>query len=201
MIFFFLGLIIFFGAHILTAFARGLRAGVVKAIGEAGYKGLYSIVSTIGLGLIIFGWPAAGAAWPHPLFVPNFAVVPVAFVLMFCALTLLAAAYLPAGRIAAAARHPMLAGVKIWAFAHLLVNGEVRALVLFGAFLAFGVLDRIAVKKRGAPTRAAGPLLNDLLAILVGAGAWVAIFLFLHRHIAGVDLPWSAEARAALLGR
>ncbi|HNR78171.1 MAG TPA: NnrU family protein, partial [Parvularculaceae bacterium] len=103
-------------------------------------------------------------------------------------LILLAAAYLPKGKIAAAAKHPMLAGVKLWAFAHLLVNGEVRSILLFGTFLAFGVIDRIAVKKRNEPTPTAGPVSNDAIAAVAGLGAWLAIFFVLHPYIAGVPL-------------
>jgi uncharacterized membrane protein len=82
----------------------------------------------------------------------------------------------------------MLAGVKLWAFGHLLVNGDVRSLVLFGSFLAYAVIDRIAAKRRGAPTRTAGPVTNDLLAVAVGVIAWAGVAFYLHSHIAGVAL-------------
>ncbi len=107
---------------------------------------------------------------------------------MLIAFVLLAAAQLPKGKIAAATKHPMLAGVKIWAFAHLLVNGEVRSVILFGSFLAYAVIDRIAVNKRGEQTPAAGPVRNDVMAIIVGVALYAAVFLYLHRWIAGVPL-------------
>ncbi|MBY0422030.1 MAG: NnrU family protein [Parvularculaceae bacterium] len=195
---FLLGLIVFFLPHLFTAFLRGAREALMRRIGEGAYKGLYSVVSAIGLALIIVGWPAAGDAFPTPLYVANFALVHVVYVLTLAALVLLAAAYLPAGKIAAAAKHPMLLGVKLWAFAHLLVNGEVRSLILFGSFLAYGVVDRIAVKVRGAPTRAAGPWTNDLVAVLVGGAAWGGVFLFLHPSIAGVPVPGAAQIRALI---
>jgi uncharacterized membrane protein len=108
--------------------------------------------------------------------------------LMLISLIFLASAYAPKGKIAHAAKHPMLLSVKIWAFAHLLVNGEVRSVILFGAFLAYGVLDRIAVKRRGEPVAAAGPAMNDLYSVAIGLAAWLAIYFFLHRYIGGVAL-------------
>lgn len=195
---FVLGLIVFFLPHLYTAFARDARAAMVGRLGEGPYKGLYSLVSLAGLALLVYGWGPAGDAFPTPIYVTNFALVHVVYLLMFVALVLLVAAYLPAGRIAAGVKHPMLAGVKTWAFAHLLVNGDVRSLLLFGSFLAYGVVDRIAVKRRGAPTREAGPWTNDLAAVAVGVVAWVAIVLFLHPHIAGVPVPGAEQLRALL---
>ena len=182
---FLLGLITFFSAHLFTAFARGPRAAIVGKMGEMPYKGLYSLVSLAGFALIIIGWRTADAsilyitpAWTRHL----------TYLLVLIAFVLLAAAYLPAGKIAAATKHPMLAGVKIWAFAHLLVNGEVRSVILFGAFLAYGVIDRIAVKKRGETGRAAGGAVNDILAIAVGVAAYGAVAFYAHKYIAGIAL-------------
>lgn len=198
MIVFILGLIVFFAAHFFTAFARGAREGLVRRLGEGGYKGAYSLVSALGLGLIIVGWPNADS---RILYVTNFAMVHVAMGLMALAFICLAAAYLPAGKLAAALKHPMLAGVKLWAFAHLLVNGDVRSVLLFGSFLAYGVLDRIAVKRRGAPVRAAGPVINDLLATLVGVAAFAAVLLFAHPYIAGVPVPGADILSERIFGR
>ena len=182
---FILGLIVFFATHLATAFARGAREGLVKRLGAGPYKGLYSLVSAIGLGLIVYGWGGADAS---VLYAPPAWLRHVTHLLTLIALVLLAAAYLPKGKIAAAVKHPMLASVKIWAFAHLLANGETRSVILFGAFLVYAVLDRIAVNLRGAPAPAAGPARNDLYAVLVGAGAWAAIYFVLHPYIAGVSL-------------
>ncbi|MEX0645293.1 MAG: NnrU family protein [Parvularculaceae bacterium] len=183
---FVLGLIIFFVPHLATAFARGARGKVVKALGAGPYKGTYSLVSAIGLGLIIWGWGRADAT---VLFVAPALALHVVYLLTLLALIALASAYLPKGRIAAALKHPMLAGVKLWALAHLIVNGDVRSLILFGSFLAYGVLDRIAVKLRNAPTPTAGPVVNDLYAVGVGAAVWAAIYFVLHPYIAGVPIP------------
>lgn len=186
MILFILGLIIFFGTHLFTAAARGQREALVNRLGAGPYKGLYSLVSIAGFALIVIGWPKADAT---VIYVSPYWLVHVVYLLMLIALTLLAAAYLPKGRIARAAKHPMLAAVKIWAFAHLLVNGEVRSLLLFGAFLAYAVFDRIALKRRGEPVPASGPVMNDAIAVGVGAAAWAAIFFWLHPYIAGAPIP------------
>lgn len=185
MMIFILGLIIFFVPHLVTAFARGARAKMVASLGAGPYKGVYSLTSALGLVLIVIGWQTADATalYSTPAWMRY-----VVQLLMLIALILLASAYLPKGKIAAAVKHPMLASVKIWAFAHLLVNGEVRSLILFGSFLAYAVLDRIAVKNRGAPVPAPGPARNDLYPIVIGLAAWFAIYFFLHAYIAGVAL-------------
>lgn len=182
---FILGLLIFFGAHLFTAFARGARASLIAKLGEGPYKGLYSLVSLAGFVLIIIGWRTADAGL---LYVAPGWARHITYALVLIAFILLAAAYLPAGRIAAAAKHPMLAGVKIWALAHLLVNGEIRSVILFGAFLAYAAIDRIAVKKRGETGRAAGPVSNDIIALAIGAVAFAAVAFWGHRYIAGVAL-------------
>lgn len=182
---FLLGLIIFFGAHLWTALARKGREALVAKFGAGPYKGIYSLVSIAGFVLIIVGWPNADAS---VLYTPPAFSRHIAYLLVLVALILLAAAYLPKGKIAAAVKHPMLAAVKVWAFAHLLANGEVRSIILFGAFLAYAVVDRIAVKRRNAPTPAAGSAVNDLFAIAVGAFAWAAIYFQLHLYLAGVAL-------------
>ncbi len=182
---FLLGLVVFFATHLWTALARKGREALIQKLGGGPYKGLYSLVSIAGFALLIIGWRGADAS---VLYAPPAFLKHIAYLLMLMALVLLASAYLPKGKIAAAAKHPMLASVKVWAFAHLLVNGEVRSAILFGAFLVYAVIDRIAVKKRGAPTPQSGPAVNDAIAVAVGAGAWAAIYVALHPYIAGVAL-------------
>lgn len=179
------GLIVFFGAHLFTALARRARGKLVARLGAGPYKGLYSLVSLAGFAMIVWGWRTADA---NVLYAAPEWVKYATQLLVLIALILLASAYLPKGAIAAAAKHPMLASVKLWAFGHLLVNGEVRSILLFGAFLAYAVIDRIAVKRRGEQTPESGPLRNDALAVALGLGAWVAIYFWLHPYIAGVAL-------------
>jgi uncharacterized membrane protein len=182
---FILGLIIFFAVHSFAAFFRKQRDALAASLGAMAFKGLYAVTALAGFALIILGWPKADAT---PLYVAPLYMRHVTFALMPIAIILLAAAYLPSGRIAAAVKHPMLAGVKIWAFAHLLVNGEVRSVLLFGAFLVFAVADRIAVKRRNVPVRAAGPARNDIIAIVTGLAVYALIAFYLHPYIAGVRL-------------
>lgn len=182
---FILGLIVFFATHLWTGLARGPREALKAKLGDMGYRGLYSLVAATGFALIIIGWRSADAT---SLYTPPVWGRHVAYLLMFFALTALAAAYLPKGKIAAALKHPMLASIKIWAFAHLLANGEVRSLILFGTFLAYGVIDRIAAKRRGAAVPEAGPAVNDFIVVAVGAAAWAAIFFFAHGYITGIAL-------------
>ncbi len=179
------GLIIFFGTHLYTAIARAPREALVKKLGAGPYKGLYSLVSLAGFALIVIGWRSADASL---LYTPPEGGRPIAYLLTLFAFIMLAAAYAPKGKIAAAIKHPMLAGVKAWAFAHLLVNGEARSVILFGAFLAYGVIDRIAVKRRGDDGPAPGPWRNDVIAVVAGIAAWAAVYLYLHPLIAGVAL-------------
>ena len=182
---FWLGLIIFLGAHLFVGVMRGPRDSLAAKLGPGPYRGLFSLVSLAGFALIIIGWSDADRT---VIYTTPYWMRHLTYLLMLVSLILLASAYLPTGRIAAAAKHPMLAGVKIWAFGHLLVNGDVRSLALFGGFLAFAVIDRIALKKRNAPTPVAGSGMNDLIAVGVGIVAWLAIYLFLHPYIAGVPI-------------
>jgi len=182
---FILGLIIFFGAHLGMAAARDFRGSLIKSLGAMPYKGLYALVSLVGFVLIVKGWKTADTSilYTTPDFMRH-----VTYSLVLLGFILLAAAYLPAGKIAAAAKHPMLAGVKFWALGHLLVNGDVRSVLLFGSFLAFGVIDRILVKKRGETGRAAGPVTNDIIAVVVGVAAWAGVAFYGHKYITGVAL-------------
>jgi uncharacterized membrane protein len=185
-----LGLILFLGAHLVPTFPR-TRAGLRLSLGENGYKGLFSIVSLIGLVLIVYGFGAARtASWNMVLWSPPVWTKHIAFLLMWPAFILLAATYIPS-HIRDRAKHPMLASIKIWALAHLIANGDLAGVLLFGSFLAYGVYDRISVKERQAP----GPLgaksggyLNDAMAVLVGTAAYVFMLLWGHAWLIGVRL-------------
>jgi uncharacterized membrane protein len=182
------GLVVFLGIHTLTTL-RGSRAALIARIGEGPYKGLYSVVAAIGLGLIIWGFGQyRNTGWVQ-VWYPPAGLKPVAYLLMWFAFVSLAATYAPPGKIKSKLRHPMLVAIKAWALAHLLANGDLGALVLFGAFLAWAVYDRIAVKRRGdtgAPA-VAGFTNGDMIAIAVGTVAFVAMF-FLHPWLIGVPI-------------
>ncbi|MBL4646832.1 MAG: NnrU family protein [Rhizobiales bacterium] len=184
------GMVLFFSTHFARVFFPDLRENLIKRFGVMGWRGLYSIVSLAGLGLIIWGFGEARQA-PNVVWVPPFAFLHVAATFMLFAFIFLAAAYLPAGRIKAALKHPMLISIKIWAIGHLLINGMLAEMILFGAFLIWAVMAFIAARKRDraeGKVYAAGPMRNDLIAIIVGTGVWTVFITFLHEWLIGVPL-------------
>ncbi|MDP2358459.1 MAG: NnrU family protein [Beijerinckiaceae bacterium] len=180
-----LGIVIFLGVHTLTTL-RETRTGLIEKYGVNGYKAAYSIISLIGLVLIIYGFGAYRAGGYIPVWNPPFAMAYVAVVLTWIAFVSLAAAYSPIGKIKSTLKHPMLVGVKIWALAHLLANGDLGSMILFGSFLAWAVYDRIRVKKRGDMGPAPAPFgKGDWTAIGAGTAAWLLMFTF-HNALSGV---------------
>src|SRR5215213_5751975 len=192
-----LGLIVFIGAHAFTM-AREPRARAIARLGEGPYKGLYSLVSLIGLVLIVWGFGAYRAGgytqvWNPPVWTRHLAVL-----LVWFAFVAFAAAYLP-GRIRRTLKHPMLAGLKIWALAHLLANGDLGSMLLFGALLAWAVFARISVKRRSVAAAHGGPLAapagfrNDALALAIGTAAFLVFAIWLHPRLIGVAV-WPGQA-------
>ena len=182
-----LGLIFFLGIHTFTTL-REPRAALIGRLGEGPYKGLYSVVSAAGLVLIVWGFARYRDAAFVQIWNPPAWLHPLVLVLMWLAFVSLAAAYSPAGWIKGRLRHPMLVGVKSWALAHLLANGDLGALILFGAFLAWAVYDRIAVKRRGdAGAPPSDFTIGDGIALVVGSAAYAAMF-WLHPLLIGVPI-------------
>ena len=184
-----LGLVLFPGVHLLTT-RRELRASIVKAMGEGAYKIIYSLVSIAGLVLIIWGFGHYRAAGMIPVWTPPTAFKHITVALMLPAVILVVASYIR-GRIYTTLKHPMLAGVKLWAFAHLLANGDLGSIILFGSFLGWAVYDRISLKHRtdaGAPPIPVGGTTNDLIAIAVGVIAYVALAFAFHPVVIGVPV-------------
>ena len=142
------GIVIFLGAHSFTTL-RAARLALIARFGEAGYKGLYSLVSLTGFALIVWGFSRYRAEGLVPVWTPPAWTGHLTIVLMWFAFVALACMNPAPGRIRGWLRHPMLVGIKIWALAHLLANGDAGGMVLFGSFLAWAVFDRIAVKRRG----------------------------------------------------
>ena len=183
-----LGLVIFFGAHSVSIINDPWRNRMAARMGEWPWKGLYALVSIAGFVLIVWGYGLARQD-PVVLYTPPAWLHPVAMVLLIPVFPLLLAAYLP-GRIQTAARHPMLAAIKLWAVAHLLANGMLADVFLFGAFLVWAVLDRISLKHR---TQRAIPSLpharvNDIIAVVSGLALYAAFVLWLHGGLIGVPL-------------
>ena len=183
------GLVLFLGVHLLTT-QRGLRARFVVSMGEGGYKGFYSLVSLAGLGLMVWGFAHYRSAGMINVWYPPAAFRHITEALMLPSVILVAASYIR-GRIYTVLKHPMLAGVKLWAVAHLLANGDLGSIILFGSFLAWAVFDRISLKHRsdpGAPPIPVGGPGNDLIAIAVGIVAYLALTFAFHPVVIGVPV-------------
>jgi len=182
-----LGLIVFLGAHSTRIFADDWRTAQRKRLGEGVWKGIYSVISLVGFGLIIWGFGLARQE-PVVLWVPPVAMRHVAALLTLIALVLLAAAFVPRNAIKSRLHHPMVLGVKTWAFAHLLANGRLAGLVLFGAFLAWAVVCYIAAKKRdrAAGTQyPAGSAGATAATVAAGVVLWALFAFWLHGALIG----------------
>ena len=184
-----LGLALFLGVHALTT-QRELRARVIASSGDAGYKIGYSLASALGLVLIVWGFAHYRAAGWIDVWQPPTALKHLAVALMLPAVILVVASYIR-GRIYATLKHPMLTGVKLWAAAHLLANGDLGSIILFGSFLGWVVFDRISLKHRvdsGAPPIPVGGPGNDLIAVAVGIVAYLALAFAFHPVVIGVPV-------------
>lgn len=188
-----LGLILFLGPHVLVTM-RPQRAAVVKQLGEWGYKGLFAALSIAGLYVTGKGFGMYDAAGPLVLWTAPAWMRPITDVLVLLACIFVAAAYLR-GNIKRVLKHPMLVGVMTWAVAHLLVNGDVGGIILFGSVLAWAVYDRITLKHRsdpGGPAMPEGGLKNDIAAVVVGIILFLALGFVFHpvvvgRHVFGTQ--------------
>ncbi len=183
------GLVLLLGAHVLTA-QRDTRARLIGSLGEGSYKILYSLVSLAGLALIVWGFASYRAAGLWPVWTPPTFLKHIDVALMLPAVILVVAAYIR-GNIYARLKHPMLAGVKLWAFGHLLANGDLGGIILFGSFLGWAVYDRISLKHRadpGAPPIPVGGIANDLIAVVVGFVAYLALAFAFHPVVIGVPV-------------
>jgi uncharacterized membrane protein len=185
------GLILFLGLHLLPT-SPELRDGLKARVGEMPYKVIFSLLSFTGLVIIVLGYhklqlhPGKNPVlWEPPIWARHIAVG-----LMLPAMILLVASLIPS-RIRTAARYPMLAAIKIWALAHLLANGDLGGILLFGSFLAFAVYDRISVKRRGArgPLGSAAPTspINDVIVVVLGIALFAALLFGGHQWLIGVS--------------
>lgn len=188
MLIFVLGLAIFFGVHVYSA-VRSREPGkdLRERMGYGPFMGLYSLISLVGFVLIVYGYGATrgtGLLYTPPTWLQH-----INLVLTIPALILLVASQMPAGQIKKVTKHPMLVGIKLWALGHLLANGELNSVILFGSFLAYAVFDRIMVKRRGDNGPGPDVTLNptmDGLAVAIGLAIWAAIAFWLHPLLFGV---------------
>lgn len=181
-----LGIVLFLGTHTLTTL-RDTRERLIAGVGAGAYKAGYTVVALAGLVLIVWGFSGYRAQGLIPVWSPPAWTRHLTLTLMWFAFVSLAAMNPAPGRIRGWLRHPMLVAIKIWALAHLLANGDLGGMILFGSFLAWAVYDRIAVKRRGdmgAP-RIAAFTRADAIVVATGTVAYVAM-MFLHPWLIGV---------------
>jgi uncharacterized membrane protein len=182
-----LGLALFLGAHVFVTL-RAPRAALIKDIGEGRYKGLMALVSLAGLVLIGYGFGQYRATGWIDVWSPPGWTYYITQILMWPASIFVVAAY-SRGNIWRALKHPMLVGVKTCAAAHLISNGDLGSIVLFGSFLAWAVYDRITLKHRsdpGAPAIPVGGHRNDTIALVVGTVLFLALGFIFHPLVVGV---------------
>lgn len=181
------GLVIFFLPHSISIFAPHWRDVTVQRFGEHVWKGLFSVVALIGLVLIVHGYAIARTETIF-LYHPPAGLRHLTALLMLLVFPLLLATYLP-GRIQRTFKHPMLVATKIWAFSHLLANGSLADVLLFGSFLVWAVVDRISLKRRaprvtpGAPEKP----INDVIAVVGGLLLYGVFIMGAHKWLFGVS--------------
>jgi uncharacterized membrane protein len=181
-----LGLVVFLGGHSISVVAPAWRDRMAARLGANAWRGLYSVFAALGLYLLVTGFAAARVV-PVVLYVPPAWLHWLAVALMVPVMPMLFAAYLP-GRIRSTLRHPMLVAVKTWALAHLLANGMLADVLLFGGILAWAVAVRISLKRRPARPLPAAPAgrYNDLIAVVAGLTVYFALLHGLHARLFGV---------------
>jgi uncharacterized membrane protein len=184
-----LGLALFLGVHTLPA-RRELRARLIAFTGEGGYKAGYALVSVLGIVLIAWGFAHYRATGWIDVWNPPKTLKHITTALMLPAVILVVAAFMR-GHIYTALKHPMLAGVKLWAAAHLLANGDLGSIILFGSFLGWAVFDRISLKRRtdaGGLSIPVGGWSNDAIAVAVGVVVYLALAFAFHPVVIGVPV-------------
>ncbi len=183
-----LGLVLFLGVHATRIVAEGWRTRMVARLGPNGWKGLYSVVSIAGFALIVWGFGLARQT-PVLLWLPPVGMRHLASLLTLVAFILLAATYVPGNSIKARLHHPMVLAVKVWALAHLLANGNLAHVVLFGSFLVWAALSFKAARARD---RAAGTVYapgsgsGTAITVVVGTAAWAAMAFWGHGMLIGI---------------
>ena len=183
-----LGLMLFLGVHSVRVFADGWRGAVRARLGEGAYKGLYTLASVAGLVLIVWGYGLARQQ-PVLLWLPPVWTRHLAALLTVPAFILLVAAYVPGNSIKAKVHHPMVLGVKVWALAHLLSNGMLADVLLFGGFLVWAVLSFRAARQRDRAAQLSYPpgrIGPTLVAVAVGLVAWAGFAFWAHAVLIGV---------------
>jgi uncharacterized membrane protein len=184
-----IGLVVFIGSHVFVT-RREARAALIARMGEMPYKGLFALVSVVGIALIAWGFARYRAegwiqVWSPPAFMRHVTVA-----LVWPAIIIATAAYIP-GDIKRTLKHPLLVGTKLWALAHLLSNGDLGGIILFGSIIAWAGYDRITLKRRSDPGGLKIPVggrRNDIIAIVVGTILYLALGLWFHPKVIGLPV-------------
>lgn len=187
-----IGLVLFIGIHSIRIVAAPMRAGLIERFGENGYKGIYTLVSFAGLILIIYGYGQTRTD-PTDIWYPAMGLRHLAYLLTWVAFILLAAndpSPDKPSKLKQWLGHPMIIGVKVWAFAHLLVNGRLGDIVLFGTFLVWAIVSYASYRRRDraegkTPVRAPG-WGRDIPSLVAGTVIWIVFAMFLHPWLIGV---------------
>ena len=183
------GLVIFLGVHSVRIVADDWRTARIAKVGPKVWKGGYALLSLLGFVLIVVGYGLARQT-PVVLYTTPAWTRHLAALLTLGAFVMTAAAYVPQTHIKARIRHPMVAGVKVWAVAHLLANGTLADVMLFGSFLAWAIVNYSAALRRDRVANVGyvvGPMSRDLTAVAIGAVTWVVFTFWLHRWLIGVQ--------------
>ncbi|MBL4598331.1 MAG: NnrU family protein [Rhizobiaceae bacterium] len=182
-----LGLVLFLGIHSIQMIAPQLREELVVTLGRNSWRGIYSLVSFGGIALIIWGFgearPDAVDVYYSPDWMPHFTML-----LVLVAFILMVTGVLPTGYIKARLKHPMIAGVIVWAFAHLMANGDSASLILFGSILVWAILNRINVGRRNTAAPVVVSIFPDIIALIVGLVLWVVTLNYLHEILIGIEV-------------
>jgi uncharacterized membrane protein len=184
----FIGLLIFLGIHSSRIFAETARQKFIAQRGENAWKGIYTVVSFIGLGLIVWGYGLARQQ-PIVLWNPPVGTRHIAALLTLIAFILVASTYFKQSWMRVRFQHPMVLGVKVWALSHLLSNGTLADVLLFGGFLVWAVLCFIASKKRDRLLKTQYPAAQakaTILAVVAGVIGWLVMAMWLHGLLIGV---------------
>lgn len=183
-----IGLVLFLGIHSVSIVAEGWRDSTMQRVGEGAWKGIYSLVSLAGFGLIVWGYGEARLD-PVLLYAPPAWLRHVGMLVLLPVFPLLVAVYFP-GRIKRVAKHPMLLATKLWALAHLLMNGMLADVLLFGGFLIWAIADRISMKRRTQRPLPSLPesKINDVIVFVVGIGIYFVFVKWLHTVLIGIPI-------------
>lgn len=183
-----LGLVLFLGIHSIRIVSEGTRTRLLQRMGDGGYKGLYTVISLAGFALVIWGYGLARQQ-PVALWTPVLWARHLAILLTLVSFIFIAAAYVPGNAIKARLHHPMVLGVKVWAFAHLLANHTLADGLLFGGFLLWAAMSFRAARARDrahGTTYAPGRAMPTMITVVAGGVGWAVFAMWLHTLLIGV---------------